>query len=875
MSLKRSADHFDSNPRRAKTSRTGVRLDLGKTFEPKKLYTKHAESGVGNNFHSVSYPLALIPYSSWFVLHHGKGGKQNHQYTCSKCNKKRAKTTPHERKLFLVAERLSWHGFRGIVPAAEKALNEGQLRAVNFELGITDPAVEESSSLMAGGKKSQSNPFYPYQSEEEMEAALAFLRHTDRLSEVSFNMWLSTVDSMSMELNVTENERPALNKVPSSVSNSIAGQPSNGMIHDKARVPPASSIPTPFRPSTSVEQSWLESVRPLVAFSHATVKKRDRHHKQSSIEEEAIKRLMAMAAKDPKIQRMMDGLGKADRKAIKAFGDLCTSVLNEIHDAWAPRCDKSHVVAETFSTGAAARGCVPYGSSSRKMKNKDTQGVVEAVAARAASNPKFRALMRKVASGKANKTENAEFQKVYTEVKFEAAANVMPNEPAESKWPSSPHMEEPTPEKIMAKHSLLFKDIPPPVVHRISEIASLDKSFEALLAKAGNQSATPDEMKAFDSLVNRCYMYWTNDQQALELELGMPKGWEIHEVRDFREGREKYRILSAVERGGVQSSIIHYMISRACDVRILGRLFWHISSGRSTQQQNEIFLDIINCFEHFFFRNNVPEFQETMARLEIAIKDAFIGDMTYRYAPVLPQPVWTQTLADVAKIRAMVKHLYPLGPIAETYGENGLCWVDLANVVNPQERIDVEKAEIPIADFEQMYPSVALTLNRNLTLNQQITAGVAAKHLQATNSSSSGSGARFDSLQQQGSSSSKAAPLPTPLSSHNNNKFDTTKVLDDAQAGALKGSLDFLKDKKLKPATSFRTLKEFYSLLDDIERTSYVGSRYLEMYAEYLHKERCNECWLRGMGVEIEEEVQNNEADQEREKAGNDGGHKS
>lgn len=89
-----------------------------------------------------------------------------------------------------------------------------------------------------------------------------------------------------------------------------------------------------------------------------------------------------------------------------------------------------------------------------------------------------------------------------------------------------------------------------------------------------------------------------------------------------------------------------------------------------------------------------------------------------------------------------------------------------------------------------------------------------------------------------------------------------------------KGPLDFLKDKTLKPATSFRTLQDFYSLLDEIERTSYVGSRYLEMYAEYLHKESCNKCWIRGMGVEIETEVQDKGDDnQGGEEARNDDSH--
>lgn len=44
---------------------------------------------------------------------------------------------------------------------------------------------------------------------------------------------------------------------------------------------------------------------------------------------------------------------------------------------------------------------------------------------------------------------------------------------------------------------------------------------------------------------------------------------------------------------------------------------------------------------------------------------------------------------------------------------------------------------------------------------------------------------------------------------------------------------------------SFRTLSEFYSMLDKIERTSYVGARYLEAYAEYLQNtDSCSNCWF-------------------------------
>jgi hypothetical protein len=45
--------------------------------------------------------------------------------------------------------------------------------------------------------------------------------------------------------------------------------------------------------------------------------------------------------------------------------------------------------------------------------------------------------------------------------------------------------------------------------------------------------------------------------------------------------------------------------------------------------------------------------------------------------------------------------------------------------------------------------------------------------------------------------------------------------------------------------TSYRTLQDYYSLLDQIERTSYVGARFLEAYAERLRDDLCADCWSR------------------------------
>jgi len=45
--------------------------------------------------------------------------------------------------------------------------------------------------------------------------------------------------------------------------------------------------------------------------------------------------------------------------------------------------------------------------------------------------------------------------------------------------------------------------------------------------------------------------------------------------------------------------------------------------------------------------------------------------------------------------------------------------------------------------------------------------------------------------------------------------------------------------------TSFRTLQDFYMLLDQIERTSFVGARFLEAYAERLGTDLCPDCWVK------------------------------
>jgi hypothetical protein len=47
-----------------------------------------------------------------------------------------------------------------------------------------------------------------------------------------------------------------------------------------------------------------------------------------------------------------------------------------------------------------------------------------------------------------------------------------------------------------------------------------------------------------------------------------------------------------------------------------------------------------------------------------------------------------------------------------------------------------------------------------------------------------------------------------------------------------------------KRIVSYRSLQDFYSLLDQIERGSYVGALFLEAYAERLRKDMYKDCWF-------------------------------
>jgi hypothetical protein len=58
-------------------------------------------------------------------------------------------------------------------------------------------------------------------------------------------------------------------------------------------------------------------------------------------------------------------------------------------------------------------------------------------------------------------------------------------------------------------------------------------------------------------------------------------------------------------------------------------------------------------------------------------------------------------------------------------------------------------------------------------------------------------------------------------------------------------TIDLTKSPNRVMSINYKTLQDFYSLLDQIERTSYVGALFLEAYAERLRDDLCRECWLK------------------------------
>ncbi|KAH7383171.1 hypothetical protein BKA66DRAFT_90691 [Pyrenochaeta sp. MPI-SDFR-AT-0127] len=166
-------------------------------YKPAVLHKPHPDSKLCQDFHWVPYPLGLMPYDSWHKLHHREETHPPLPFRCPVCRRER-KLNAHMRKVFLVAERLTWE--EGLVSIHDKDLNEELNWNVNFELGILDPFVEDPEQVV-GGKNSRNNKFYPYQNDHEMKLALKLIFMTENITKTSWAVWIGTQLDLETMLN--------------------------------------------------------------------------------------------------------------------------------------------------------------------------------------------------------------------------------------------------------------------------------------------------------------------------------------------------------------------------------------------------------------------------------------------------------------------------------------------------------------------------------------------------------------------------------------------------------------------------------------------------------------------------------------------------
>jgi hypothetical protein len=173
------------------THPTSVQSNPSEVHRPNKCYADHQDSRVGTNFHSVPYPLSMLPYKSWAALHNNS----QDDLTCASCHKPQPRSAL-QRKLFLVAERLSWQN--NVVSTAARERNEETLWTVNAELEIYEPAVEDDQ-IVIGGRQSRDNALFPFQSEEEATAAMRIVAKAEVLGPRSWPVWKRLFDKVSKD----------------------------------------------------------------------------------------------------------------------------------------------------------------------------------------------------------------------------------------------------------------------------------------------------------------------------------------------------------------------------------------------------------------------------------------------------------------------------------------------------------------------------------------------------------------------------------------------------------------------------------------------------------------------------------------------------
>ncbi|KAI9776145.1 MAG: hypothetical protein M1839_000561 [Geoglossum umbratile] len=195
MGFKRSALHTLLDP---PTKRPRPSGELAPAIGiPQARHHPHPDCRSGTNFHSVPYPLNLLPYQSWCALHFRKPGPSGAlEIQCPVCATPQP-ASAHHQKLFLVAERLLFDLER--TPTAVRQKNEEANWGVNFQLGILDPFVEDLQGHISGGKHSRAKRCYPFENELEMGAVMSLIEKGGVLTQSNWIVWKGMIDQLPLD----------------------------------------------------------------------------------------------------------------------------------------------------------------------------------------------------------------------------------------------------------------------------------------------------------------------------------------------------------------------------------------------------------------------------------------------------------------------------------------------------------------------------------------------------------------------------------------------------------------------------------------------------------------------------------------------------
>ena len=211
--------------------------------------------------HDVAYPLTLLPKATWNALHNN----EPHGAVCARCRRPRH-LSPHDRKLFLTTERLSWprqtYGYK-----ARTGIEEA-LWPVNFELGVEEPVQFSMHHDIFSAKKSFKNKNFPYSDSSEAEMVMRVVQHAEILTNASWELWRN-LDLGTTPTQIQSNTNPST--APGSARSPLREINDNARPHQAPLTPPSSATkpskaPEPTSDSSS-SSSWSSSMSLVEMYS--------------------------------------------------------------------------------------------------------------------------------------------------------------------------------------------------------------------------------------------------------------------------------------------------------------------------------------------------------------------------------------------------------------------------------------------------------------------------------------------------------------------------------------------------------------------------------------------------------------------------------